>query len=255
MDRRIRIRTDNTPPSNGYRSKGIVAGGYLFTAGWIGVPMGSDHATVAPADTFAEQTNLILSYLDAVTQAAGLTKADVLEVSAFVAEPDSEDEVRSLVDSYLGFTPPMFNYHRVQGVARDAMLELDWIAQADASRDRQEATEILRPMGHGEGLVHSGPFVMINGLTAPGETLGDQTYAVMAEADRQLRDAGSALDELCKLNVFYVTPTYPGDYPQFNEATKDLFRDFEPPTRSVVRSPDKTGERKLCIDFLALAKD
>lgn len=254
-NRRIRIHTDKTPPSNGYRSKGLLAGGFLFTAGWIGVPMGPDHKTVAPAATLAEQTHLICSYLDAVTQAAGLTKADVLEVSAFVALPDHEAEVRLLVEEYLGFKPPLFHYRQVQGVARDAMLELDWIALADPSMHRTEAIKILKPFGHDQGVVHSGPFVMINGLAAAGETLGDQTFAVMTEADQQLRANGSSLDRLCKLNVFYTTPTYPGDYPQFNEATKRVFADFEPPTRSVVRAPSITGEYKLRIDFLALASD
>jgi len=255
MDRRVRIRTDKTPPSNGYRSKGMTAGGFIFTAGWIGVPMVPSGQTAEPAETLEEQTDLICQYLEQVILAGGSTKDQVVEVSAFVADPANEHKVRELVRDYLGFEPPLFNYHNVQGVARDAMLELDWIAVLDRNLSTVRATELLRPFGHGQGLVKSGPFLMLNGLAAPGETLGEQTMNLMAKADHQLREAGSSLQDVVKMNVFYVTPTYPGDYPQFNEATKKVFADFEPPTRSVVRAPSITDPYLLRIDFLALGPE
>jgi enamine deaminase RidA (YjgF/YER057c/UK114 family) len=252
MDRRKRIRTDRTPPSNGYRSKGMAAEGFIFTAGWIGVPMVAAGQRAEPAETLKEQTHLICEYLEQVTLAGGSTKEQVVEVSAFVADPANEPQVRQLVHDYLGFEPPLFNYHNVQGVARDAMLELDWIAVNDPDLSIEQAVEILGPFGHDQGMVKSGPLVMLNGLAASGNTLGEQTFNVMAEADRQLKEAGSSLRDLVKMNVFYVTPTYPGDYPQFNEATKKVFAEFEPPTRSVVRAPSITDPYLLRIDFLAL---
>jgi enamine deaminase RidA (YjgF/YER057c/UK114 family) len=255
MDRRVRIRTDKTPPSNGYRSKGLIAGGFVFTAGWIGVPMVPADGTAEPADTLDEQTRLICEYLEQVTLAGGSSKERVVEVSAFVSDPADEPKVRELVKDYLGFEPPLFNYFDVQGVARDAMLELDWIAVQDPDISTAEAVEILRPFAHDRGLVQSGPFVMVNGLAAPGETLGDQTMNLMAKADEELKKVGSALREVVKMNVFYVTPTYPGDYPQFNEATKKVFADFEPPTRSVVRAPTITDPYLLRIDYLALGPE
>lgn len=258
MDEKVRIRTDKTPPSNGYRSKGLVAGGLVFTAGWIGVPMVPPSRAAEraePAETLEEQTNLICQYLEQVTLAGGSTKERVVEVSAFVADPDNEQAVRALVREYLGFEPPLFNYFNVQGVARDAMLELDWIAVADQDISTAEAVDILRPFAHERGLMRSGPFVMLNGLAAPGETLGEQTVNLMAKADEQLKEVGSSLSNVVKMNVFYVTPTYPGDYPQFNEATKRVFADFEPPTRSVVRAPGIADPHLLRIDYLALGPE
>jgi len=255
MDRKVRIRTDNTPPSNGYRSKGLIGGGFVFTAGWIGVPMVPPGETADPASTLEEQTNLICEYLEQVTLAGGSTKERVVEVSAFVADPAQEQEVRGLVREYLGFEPPLFNYFNVQGVARDAMLELDWIAVRDPDLTTDRAVEIIKPFGHAPGQIESGPFLMLNGLTAAGATLGEQTKNLMAKADAQLRRSGSALRDVLKMNVFYVTPTYPGDYPQFNNATKVAFADFEPPTRSVVRAPRITDPYLLRIDFLALGHD
>jgi enamine deaminase RidA (YjgF/YER057c/UK114 family) len=187
--------------------------------------------------------------------AGGSTKERVVEVSAFVADPALEQQVRELVPDYLGFEPPLFNYFNVQGVARNAILELDWIAVLDPDLSTSAAVEILRPFGHGRGQVKSGPFVMLNGLAAPGETLGEQTTNLMAKAGAQLQESGSALRDVLKMNVFYVTPTYPGDYPQFNEATKVAFADFEPPTRSVVRAPSITDPYLLRIDFLALGPE
>jgi enamine deaminase RidA (YjgF/YER057c/UK114 family) len=90
---------------------------------------------------------------------------------------------------------------------------------------------------------------VLNGLSAEGATLGEQSYAVLRKADELLRAAGSSMQQLVKMNV-YIAEFDP--YPQFNDATRELFADFTPPTRSVIVAPAVTAPALLRIDFLAL---
>jgi enamine deaminase RidA (YjgF/YER057c/UK114 family) len=154
------------------------------------------------------------------------------------------------VRQYLGFTPRLVHWEQVSDVAMHAMLEMDGVSVADREMDLAQAAEILRPFGKGEGVVHSGPFVMLNGLTAPGSSLGEQSSNLLAEADRLLRTAGSALSQSVKMTV-YLAEFDP--YPEFNEATKVAFAAFEPPARSVLVAPRVTGKHLLRVDLLALA--
>jgi enamine deaminase RidA (YjgF/YER057c/UK114 family) len=252
MDRRTRIESDQTVPSTGYRSKGMAAAGFLFTAGWVGVHRLPDGSAGELADTFEEQIKIICSYLDAVTQAGGTRKERVVEVSALVAGGQSEEYTRKCVEEYLGFEPPLFNYHAVDFVARDGFLELDWtVLLQDSPYSVEEAVEILRPFGASPGLLRSGPFVILNHVTAPGADLSEQTYNLMADADRRLRESGTALSNVVNIKVFWT-----GDrdtYPLFNEATRQIFKSFEPPTRSVVESAVLAKGHLLRVDFLALA--
>jgi len=137
----------------------------------------------------------------------------------------------------------------VQDVAMHAMLELDWISVVDPAISQAEAASWLAPLGHAPGRHESGPFVILNGVTAEGATLGEQSYAVLRKADTQLRAVGSGLEHLVKMTVYIADFD---SYPQFNNATRDLFANFTPPTRSVIVAPAITHPGLLSIDFLAL---
>lgn len=252
MDLRTRIESDKTPPSTGYRSKGLTAGGFLFTAGWVGVHLLPDGTAGELAPTLDEQIDLICHYLEQVTLAAGTTKDRVVEVSAFIVPHEREDEIRARVIQYLGFEPALFNVKRIEGVAREGMLELDWIALLpDAPYSVAEAAAILHPFAEGDGMVRSGPFVMLNGVTVSGPSLREATFEIMEQADQQLRAAGSSLRDVVKMNVLHHDNE---TYPEFNQATRDVFATFEPPTRSVVRAPTALRDKLLRIDYLALAR-
>jgi enamine deaminase RidA (YjgF/YER057c/UK114 family) len=226
----------------------MAAAGFVFTGGHVGAPLVPDGEMSVPAANLEEQVDLCLQHTEQLSLAGGAPRERVVEVSAFIVPFEREDVVRQRVCDFLGFAPPLFHTYAVRRLALDALLELDWIAVADPQVDISAATDIFRPFGHAQGLVHSGPFVMINGLTAPGSTLTEQTMNLFAEADRQFREAGTALCNVIKLTVFIGG----GQYPDFNEATKSLFSGFEPPTRSVVGRELPDGVL-LQIDLIALA--
>ena len=77
------IRTDAAPPPGGGYSQGIRAGRLVFTAGQVGI----DPTTGELAgDTIEEQTTQVLDNLAAVLGAGGATLADVVKVTAFLAD-------------------------------------------------------------------------------------------------------------------------------------------------------------------------
>ena len=249
--KKVRIETDNAPPSTGFRSQGMVAGGIFFGAGQIGAEMPQPGVLRDPCDDMAESVRVTLDHLDQVTQAAGLDRSKVFEVSAFPKVAGSKDLVRQETVNFLGFEPQLFTYHEVFDVAMHALIEMDWMAVADANLSSQAAADLLRPLGGkstGEA-IPSGPFVMWNGLQGHGADLGEATEALLADLGERLKAEGCGFEELVKLTI-YLHAFDP--YPMFNEATKRYFADIIPPTRSVLVAPEVTGDAKVVIDVLAL---
>ena len=77
------IRTDAAPKPGGSYSQGIRAGNLVFTAGQVGI----DPATGELAgDSIEDQTAQVLKNLTAVLAAEGATFADVVKVTAFLAD-------------------------------------------------------------------------------------------------------------------------------------------------------------------------
>lgn len=248
---RRRIETDTAPPSTGFRSQAVAAAGLLFTGGMIGAPMAQDGTVRAPAATLGEQVDLCLRHLEQVTLAGGGETKRVVEVSAFPVSRAYAGAIETQVEEWLGYRPPLINTHVVRDVAMHALLELDWIVALEPTLSAEQAAAWLAPLGHAPGLHTSGPFVILNGVSAPngGASLGEQTYAVLRTAAAQLAAAGSALEHLVKMTVFIDEFDA---YPQFNDATRDLFAAFTPPTRSVVVAPALTAPARLRVDLLAL---
>lgn len=249
MERKVRIETPLAPPSTGFRSQGLLAGGLLFTAGQIGAPLRAPGVLAALPDTLEEQVALTLQHLAQVTSAAGLSLEHVVEVSAFLVSHGREDDVRRQIEAFLGFSVPLMHVEQVSAVALHAMLELDWIAVQDPALSPTAAAGILAPFGHAYGATHSGPFVILNGVTGEGRNLEEQSRNALHNADTILRHHGSALDAVVKMAVHIADFD---SYPQFNDVTKEVFRDIIPPARSVLVAPTITGASLLRLDLIAL---
>jgi enamine deaminase RidA (YjgF/YER057c/UK114 family) len=252
MDRRTRIETDKAPASSGFRSNAMVAAGFVFTGGHIGAPISTPDNRLPLELTLEKQVGLCLKHTEQLILAGGGTLQGLVEMSAFLIPSayKRRSDVTHLTTSYLGSVPPLLHVERVADVAMHGMLEMDGIALAGKTWSITEAVEILRPFGEGEGVVKSGPFVFLNGLSAPGENLSEQSENLLKEAARRLKRAGSDLSQLVKMTV-YLAEFDP--YPEFNEATKVAFAQFEPPTRSVLVAPEVTGKSLVRINMIALA--
>jgi enamine deaminase RidA (YjgF/YER057c/UK114 family) len=228
----------------------MVAGGFAFSGGHVGARLNPPGQERTPASTLEEQADICLGHMEQLLLAGGATRDQVVEVSAFVVPHDDRDIVRQRTESFLGQKLPLLHIYKVDRVARLAMLEMDGIAVVDPDLSVARAMRILEPFGSSEALVRSGPFVIMNGLTAVGDSLGEQTTNLLARADLELQAAGSALSLAVKLTVFLGEF---GTYPQFNDATKVAFARFEPPTRSVVVARGLAHGALVRINLIALA--
>ncbi|MDZ4763149.1 MAG: RidA family protein [Chloroflexota bacterium] len=249
--KKVRIETDAAPASTGFRSQGLVAGGILFTAGQIGAAMPEPGVLREPSAEMGESVRLTLGHLDQVNRAAGLARANVFEVSAFPKTTGSQDDIQQEIAAFVGFAPELFNYHEVFDVAMHAQIEMDWMACADPALSRGQAAEWLRPLGSATtgNAIHSGAFVIWNGLRGHGADLGAASHALLIDLKARLEAEGGGFDDLVKLTI-YLHAFEP--YPLFNDATKHYFADIIPPTRSVLVAPDFTGDAKIMIDVVAL---
>jgi len=251
IDRKVRIETPSAPPSTGFRSQGLIAGGVLFVAGQIGAAMPQPAVLSEPSTEMTEAVRITLGHLEQVTLAAGLDRSHVFEVSAFPRETGSKNLIYQETVAFLGSEPELFNYHEVADVAMHALIEMDWMAVADTSLARQQAAEWLRPLGGSttQQAIHSGPFTMWNGLQGHGADLGEASEALFTDLRSRLEAEGAGFDDLVKLTIYL----YAFDpYPMFNEATRRHFADIVPPARSVLVAPEVTGTAKILIDVLAL---
>lgn len=248
------VETSNAPPSIGHRSQAVLAGGLLFTGGQIGAPLHPpDGEERRPLGSLAQQVQVCLEHLDAVTIAAGSSRQRVAELSAFVVGPDRSSEVRSVASRFLGVDPPLFNYETVEDLALHGLVELDWIACVADDVEPEGAAALLRPLGDadtGTEVVPSGPFLITNAVTGDGPDLGTATHDVFAKVAKRLAGAGAGLEDIVKMTVFiadYVS------YQQFNGATRELLKGQPLPTRSVTTARRLTGDAWVRVDVLAQA--
>ncbi len=252
--RKIRIETENAPPSTGFRSQGLIAGGIFFGAGQIGAEMPEPGVLRQPSEGMAESVRITLDHLLQVTRAAGLNHDSVFEVAAYPKVVGSKAIIQKEIVDYLGSEPLLFTYHEVFDVAMHAMIEMDWMAVTGDGLSKQEAAEIMAPLGNdtvGEA-ISSGPFVMWNKLAGHGKDLGEASDTLLTDLAQRLADVGCSPADLVKLTV-YLKAFDP--YPMFNEATKQHFAQIIPPARSVLVAPAITGDAHITIDVVALRSD
>lgn len=248
---RVRFETDAAPPSTGFRSQALAAGGVLFTGGQIGAPYRRGAELRALAPTFEGQVDAALEHLGAIAWAAGVPLGRVVELSAFTTVPEGERVVRERARAFLGFEPPLLNHVTVADCAMHGDVELDWAAALPGG-DAERATEALRPFMHGPAgeVIASGPFLVLNGVAAPGADMADQSEALVDAVLAALAPHGAGLQDVTKLTVYIQAFDI---YPAFNEVTIRRFASVIPPTRSVVVAPDVTGDALVRVDVLATA--
>ncbi len=250
-DQKKRIETVNAPPSTGFRSQGLMAAGILFTGGQIGAEMPQPGVFREPCTEMKEAVQVTLHHLEQVTLAAGCSKADVFEVSAFPKTPGSKEEILAETEKYLGRKPLLFNYLQVFDTAAHSLIEMDWMAITSSALDAETAARYIHPLGSGPSgqFIESGPFRIWNKMAGYGPDLGIASKALLDEMLEQLHAVGSTYENLLKLTV-YIKEFDP--YPLFNEATREAFSEIIPPTRSVLVAPEITGEAQVCVDLIAL---
>ena len=120
------VLTDKAPQAIGPYSQGIVANGFLFTAGQIAI----DAATgqVIKGDVKA-QTERVLANLAAVLAAAGCSWRHVVKTTVFLHDMKDFPAVNEVYSQIVGESRPARSTVQVSGLPRGVLVEIDAIAE------------------------------------------------------------------------------------------------------------------------------
>jgi 2-iminobutanoate/2-iminopropanoate deaminase len=122
------VRTEAAPaPFHGAPySQAIVAGGFVFVAGQVGLlPDGS-----GPADTIQEQTEQVMENLKAILEAAGSGLDRLVKTTVFLTNLGLFDGMNEVYRRYVGDVPPARSTFEVAALPPGIVVEIEAIALA-----------------------------------------------------------------------------------------------------------------------------
>jgi 2-iminobutanoate/2-iminopropanoate deaminase len=116
------VHTEKAPVAIGPYSQGIVANGFLFTAGQIAI----DPATgqVEPGNV-AAQTQRVMSNLGAVLATVGASWKDVVKTTVFLHDMNEFPIVNEIYGKALGDARPARSTVQVSALPRGALVEIE----------------------------------------------------------------------------------------------------------------------------------
>jgi 2-iminobutanoate/2-iminopropanoate deaminase len=117
-----KIVVADAPPPGGHYSQGIVAGPFVFVAGQG--PL--DVTTDTVPEGIAAQTDQVLRNLDAILQGAGCSLADVVKVTAHLADLNDFDAFNEAYGAH--FVEPLPVRTTVGSRLKGILVEIDVIA-------------------------------------------------------------------------------------------------------------------------------
>ena len=119
------IQTDKAPAAIGPYSQGIVANGFLFTAGQIAL----DPATgqIVGGDVVVQAERVMMN-LRAVLDSAGASWSDVVKTTVYLHDMNDFPRVNEVYARALGTARPARSTVQVAGLPRGVLVEIDAIA-------------------------------------------------------------------------------------------------------------------------------
>ncbi|WP_338065493.1 Rid family detoxifying hydrolase [Agromyces badenianii] len=125
------ISVQSAPAAIGPYSQGVVAPPYVYVSGQLPI----DPATgELDGSTAAVQAKRVLANLEAVLEAVGLTLADVVKTTVFLADLSDFAAVNEVyADRFVGSVLPARSTIEVAGLPRGAQVEIEAIAAIRAS--------------------------------------------------------------------------------------------------------------------------
>jgi len=124
-----RIETATAPAAIGPYSQGVVAGGFLFTAGQIALDPASGKMVEGG---IVEQTTRVLANLREVLAKAGATWTDVVRSTVYLVDLAEFPTVNEIYGKHLGSARPARSTVQVAALPRGGLIEIDLIAQIPA---------------------------------------------------------------------------------------------------------------------------
>jgi len=120
------IHVDDAPKAIGPYAQGVVAGGFLFTAGQV--PFDPATMKIVEGD-IAVQTTRVLDNLQAVLRGAGCRLVDVVKTTVFLADLGDFAEMNRVYAERFGDHRPARSTVQVAKLPAGARIEIDLIAR------------------------------------------------------------------------------------------------------------------------------
>lgn len=118
------VHTDKAPAAIGPYSQGIVANGFLFTAGQIPIDPATGH--VIQGDV-AAQTMRVLANLEAILATVGATWKNVVKTTVYLHDMNDFPVVNEAYAKALGDARPARSTVQVSALPRAVLVEIDAI--------------------------------------------------------------------------------------------------------------------------------
>jgi 2-iminobutanoate/2-iminopropanoate deaminase len=125
------VHTDQAPAAIGPYSQGVVANGFLYTAGQIALDPGSGQ--VVAGDVVA-QTEQVFRNLAAILGTTGSSWHDVVKATVFLMDMRDFPKVNDVYARVMGDARPARSTVQVAGLPRGVLVEIDVIAVIPTAR-------------------------------------------------------------------------------------------------------------------------
>lgn len=119
------VATDQAPKAIGPYSQGVIAGGFLFTAGQI--PLDPATMQVVPGD-IRVQTERVMQNLCAILEAGGTSLGRVLRTTVFLADMDDFPAMNEVYARAFGEHRPARSTVAAKALPRNVLVEIDAVA-------------------------------------------------------------------------------------------------------------------------------
>ena len=119
------VQTTEAPAAIGPYSQGVVANGFLFTAGQIALDPGSGQ--IVDGDVVA-QTRRVLANLKAILATVGADWTDVVKTTIFLQDMRDFSQVNEVYAELLGSARPARSTVQVSALPRGVLVEIDAVA-------------------------------------------------------------------------------------------------------------------------------
>lgn len=120
------VQTDAAPAAIGPYSQGIVANGFLFTAGQIPIDPATGQVVTGNVVT---QTERVLTNLEAILRAAGASWTDVVKTTVYLLDMNDFPLVNEVYGRMLGDARPARSTVQVSALPRGVMVEIDAVVK------------------------------------------------------------------------------------------------------------------------------
>jgi len=118
------VHTEHAPAAIGPYSQGIVANGFLFTAGQIAIDPATGQVVTG---NVAAQTERVMANLAAVLATVGATWKDVAKTTVYLHDMNEFPVVNEVYGRVLGDARPARSTVQVSALPRGVLVEIDAI--------------------------------------------------------------------------------------------------------------------------------